>query len=196
LVCIAEAWQFCSQPEYAPWIRELVGQRPRPAKLSQPALETLAIIAYRQPLTRAEIEQIRGVAVDGVMQTLVERGLVDQVGRADLPGRPITYGTSQLFLEHFGLRGLEDLPAADELRRIIIERPEGPVTADTGLATAPPDELAGTPSQEGAEAEPTQPATGEAANEQGESADRSEAEAGDMPAGKAGRESEPVEPRR
>src|SRR5688572_12910461 len=81
LVCVAGSWQFVSQPEYAPWIKALVGHRNRPGRLSQPALETLAIIAYRQPLTRAEIEQIRGVAVDGVMQTLVERGLVEQVGR-------------------------------------------------------------------------------------------------------------------
>ena len=151
LVCVADCWQFCSQPEYAPWIRELVGQRPRPAKLSQPALETLAIIAYRQPLTRAEIEQIRGVAVDGVMQTLLDRGLVEQVGRADLPGRPITYGTAPLFLEHFGLRGLEDLPAAEELRRVMMERPSGPVTVEAGLATAPPEDLAAAADTEPAE---------------------------------------------
>jgi segregation and condensation protein B len=152
LVCIADSWHFTSQPEYAPWIRELVGQRPRPTKLSQPGMETLAIIAYRQPLTRAEIEQVRGVAVDGVLQTLLERGLVEQVGRADLPGRPITYGTTALFLEHFGLRGLADLPAADELRRVVIQRPEGPLTADPGLATAPPEELNLAPSS--AELEP------------------------------------------
>src|SRR5580704_7509878 len=77
LVCVAGAWQFASQPEYAPWLKALVGQKNRPAKLSAPALETLAIIAYRQPITRAEIEQVRGVAVDGVMQTLVERSLVE-----------------------------------------------------------------------------------------------------------------------
>src|SRR5438552_1474316 len=85
LACVAGAWQFFSEPDYAPWIKALVGHKNRPARLSQPALETLAIIAYRQPLTRAEVEQIRGVAVDGVMQTLVERGLVTQVGRAEAP---------------------------------------------------------------------------------------------------------------
>lgn len=141
LVCVAGAWQFASQPDYAPWIRTLVGAKNRPPRLSQPALETLAIIAYRQPLTRAEIEQIRGVAVDGVMQTLVERGLVEQVGRADVPGRPGTYATTPMFLEYFGLRALEDLPAAEELRKIPIKKPEELLTADPGLATAPTDQL-------------------------------------------------------
>ena len=125
----------------APWLRALVGVKARPPRLSQPALETLAIIAYRQPLTRAEIEQIRGVSVDGVMQTLVERGLVESVGRAEVIGRPQTYGTTPMFLEYFGLRGLEDLPAADELRRIPIEKPSAPVTTEPGLATVPPDQL-------------------------------------------------------
>ncbi len=142
LVCVAGAWQFASQPEFAPWIVALVGAKARPPRLSQPALETLAIIAYRQPLTRAEIEQIRGVSVDGVMQTLLERGLVGQEGRAEVIGRPMTYGTTAAFLEYFGLRSLEDLPAADELRRIPVTRPEQLLTADPGLATAPPEQLA------------------------------------------------------
>ena len=141
LTCVAGSWQFVSQPEYAPWLRTLLGEKPRPSRLSQASLETLAIIAYRQPLTRAEIEQIRGVSVDGVMQTLLERGLVEQVGRAEVPGRPGTYGTTKVFLEYFGLRGLEDLPAADELRRVEIQRPEGLATAEPGLATAPPEQL-------------------------------------------------------
>src|SRR5207248_1808240 len=134
LVCVAGAWQFVTQPEYAPWLKALVGHRARPPRLSQPALETLAIIAYRQPITRAEIEQVRGVTVDGVMQTLLERGLVEQIGRAEAVGRPMTYGTSGLFLEYFGLRSLEDLPAADELRRIVVQKPESLVTAEEGLA--------------------------------------------------------------
>ena len=142
LACVAGSWQFVTQPEYAPWLKALVGHRLRPSRLSQPALETLSIIAYRQPITRAEIEQIRGVTVDGVMQTLLERGLVEQVGRAEVVGRPMNYGTTGQFLEYFGLRSLEDLPAADELRRIVVQKPEGPVTADPGLATAPPDQLA------------------------------------------------------
>ena len=141
LVCVAGSWQFVTQPEYAPWLKALVGHRIRPPRLSQPALETLAIIAYRQPITRAEIEQVRGVTVDGVMQTLLERGLVEQVGRAEVIGRPMTYGTSGLFLEYFGLRSLEDLPAADELRRIQVQKPEALETADPGLATTPPEQL-------------------------------------------------------
>src|SRR6185503_12515783 len=102
----------------------------RPPRLSQPALETLSIIAYRQPITRAEIELVRGVAVDGVMQTLLERGLVEQVGRAEVIGRPNTYGTTNVFLEYFGIRSLDDLPAADELRRIVVQKPEELLTVD------------------------------------------------------------------
>src|SRR5882724_2314240 len=141
LACVAGSWQFVTQPEYAPWLKALVGHKIRPPRLSQPALEALAIIAYRQPITRAEIEQVRGVAVDGVMQTLIERGLVEQVGRAEVVGRPMTYGTTPVFLEYFGLRSLEDLPAADELRRIAIVKPEALETADPGLATVPPEQL-------------------------------------------------------
>ena len=141
LACVAGSWQFVTQPEFAPWLKALVGIKARPPRLSQPALETLAIIAYRQPITRAEVEQIRGVNVDATMQTLMERGLVETMGRAEVIGRPPTYGTTALFLEYFGLRGLEDLPAADELRRIPIAKPPAPVTADPGLATTPPEQL-------------------------------------------------------
>ncbi len=154
LACVAGAWQFVTQPEYAPWLKALVGQKIRPPRLSQPALETLAIIAYRQPITRAEIEQIRGVSVDGVMQTLLERGLVEQVGRAEVVGRPMNYGTTALFLEYFGLRSLEDLPAADELRRMVVHKPESLVTADPGLATAPPEPLKEDGGTQNAEATP------------------------------------------
>jgi segregation and condensation protein B len=141
LVCVAGAWQFVSRPEYAPWLRALIGQKPRPPRLTQAALETLAIVAYRQPLTRAEIEQVRGVSVDGVMQTLLERELVEQTGRAEVAGRPRMYGTTAKFLEYFGLRAIEDLPAADELRRVPVEKPAGLATVEPGLATAPPLDL-------------------------------------------------------
>lgn len=141
LVCVAGAWQFVTQPEFAPWLKALVGVKARPPRLSQAALETLAIVAYRQPMTRAEIEQIRGVSVDGTMQTLLERGLIEQSGRAEVIGRPALYSTTPAFLEYLGLKSLEDLPAADELRRIPIEKPETPLTADPGLATAAPQEL-------------------------------------------------------
>jgi segregation and condensation protein B len=156
LACVAGSWQFVTEPEYAPWLKALVGHKLRLPRLSQPALETLAIIAYRQPITRAEMEQVRGVSVDGVMQTLVERGLVEQLGRAEVVGRPMTYGTTALFLEHFGLRSLEDLPAADELRRIVIQKPESLVTADPGLATVPPEQLALPAEEPKPEGEPPQ----------------------------------------
>jgi segregation and condensation protein B len=139
LGCVAGSWQFVTQPDFAPWVIAMVGVKSRPPRLSQPALETLAIIAYRQPILRAEIEQVRGVAVDGVMQTLLERGLIEQAGRAEVAGRPMTYGTTSLFLEYFGLRSLEDLPAADELRRIPVTKPESLLTVDPGLVTAPPE---------------------------------------------------------
>jgi segregation and condensation protein B len=154
LVGVAGAWQFVTQPDYGPWLKTLVGEKNRPSRLSQPALETLAIIAYRQPVTRAEIEQIRGVNVDGTMQTLLERGLVEQSGRAEVVGRPALYSTTALFLEYFGLASLEDLPAADELRRIVVQRPEALATAEPGLATVPPEQL----SLEQVEAPPAAPA--------------------------------------
>ncbi|MGA2243829.1 MAG: SMC-Scp complex subunit ScpB [Verrucomicrobiota bacterium] len=141
LVCVAGAWQFVTQPEFSPWLKALVGVKNRPPRLSQAALETLAIIAYRQPVTRAEVEQVRGVNVDGTMQTLLERALVEQSGRAEVVGRPALYSTTPFFLQYFGLRSLEDLPAADELRRIPIDRPPAPVTAEPGLATLPPEQL-------------------------------------------------------
>jgi segregation and condensation protein B len=141
LACVAGSWQFVSQPDYAPWLKAVVGHKARAPRLTQPSLETLAIIAYRQPLTRSDIEQVRGVSVDGVMQTLLERGIVEQVGRAEVVGRPALYGTTSLFLEYFGLRSLDELPAADELRRIPVEKPPL-ATAEAGLATVPPEQLA------------------------------------------------------
>ncbi len=129
LVCVAGSWQFVTKTDFAPWLRSLLGVKSRPSRLSQPALETLAIIAYRQPITRAEIEQIRGVAVDAVVNTLKERGLIVEAGRAEVIGRPMQYATSTAFLEYFGLASLDDMPSADELRRIPVERPDALVTA-------------------------------------------------------------------
>src|SRR6059036_3956585 len=112
----AEGWQLATDPKYAPWVRQLF-PAPKPARLSAPALETLAIIAYRQPITRADVEAVRGVNIDGVLQTLMERGLVKIAGRAEIPGRPLLYETTQFFLDHFGLRSLEELPNVEELRK-------------------------------------------------------------------------------
>jgi segregation and condensation protein B len=112
----AEGWQLATDPAFAPWVRQLF-PAPKPARLSAPALETLAIIAYRQPITRADVEAVRGVNIDGVLQTLMERGLVKIAGRAEIPGRPLLYETTQFFLDHFGLRTLDELPNAEELRK-------------------------------------------------------------------------------
>ncbi len=101
-------------PAYAEWIR-LLRNDPRPQKLSQAALETLAIISYRQPVTRAEIEAIRGVNADSAIARLTDKDLIRVVGRADLPGRPLQYGTTPEFLEFVGLKELEELPASDVL---------------------------------------------------------------------------------
>src|SRR3954452_7887650 len=112
----SEGWQLASDPAYAPWVRQLFPAA-KPARLTPPSLETLAIVAYRQPITRADIEAVRGVAVDGVLQSLMERGLVKIGGRADVPGRPLLYETTQFFLDHFGLRNLDELPNSEELKR-------------------------------------------------------------------------------
>ena len=114
LVEIAGGWQVLTRAEYTEAI-ERAQLAARPQRLSAAALETLAIIAYRQPIGRAEIEEIRGVNVGGVLKSLHERGLIDVVGRAEGLGRPLLYGTTPLFLEHFALRHLEELPRADEL---------------------------------------------------------------------------------
>src|SRR5438270_2132150 len=121
LVEKADGWQLVSHPDCARWVRQLF-PGPKPARLSPPALETLAIIAYRQPITRADVEAVRGVTVEGVLQNLMERGLVKISGRAELPGRPLLYETTQFFLEHFGLRNLDELPNAEELRSRVLPR--------------------------------------------------------------------------
>jgi len=113
----ATGWLLSSAPGFAPWLRALYPEA-KPTRLSASALETLAIIAYRQPIARADMEAVRGVSVDGVMQTLLDRGLVKISGRAEVAGRPLLYATTQYFLDHFGLRHLDELPNAAELRHI------------------------------------------------------------------------------
>ena len=115
LVEIAGGWRLMTRSEYAPWLKKLLDEA-RPHRLSQPSLETLSIIALRQPISRADIAAIRGVEVDGVIKTLLERDLITIVGRSEVPGKPLLYGTTQRFLEHFGLPSLEDMPKAQELR--------------------------------------------------------------------------------
>jgi segregation and condensation protein B len=128
---VAGGYRLATRPDLAPWVMKL--QEVKPARLSRAALETLAIIAYRQPITRPEIEAIRGVSVDGVMRTLLERELIRMMGRKADAGRPMLYGTTQLFLEHFGLKGLGDLPTLKEINELIT------ASADSTIRAAAPD---------------------------------------------------------
>ena len=158
LVEKAGGWQLVSNPDCARWVRQLF-PGPKPARLSPPALETLAIIAYRQPITRADVEAVRGVTVEGVLQNLMERGLVKISGRAELPGRPLLYETTEFFLEHFGLRNLDELPNAEELRtRYLPVAPRAPVAgAADGGPVAGIDDAGNRPS--GSDPESAAPAT-------------------------------------
>jgi len=135
----AEGWQLASEAQYARWVRQLFPAA-KPVRLSSPALETLAIIAYRQPITRADVEVVRGVAIESVLQTLMERGLVKIAGRAEIPGRPLLYETTQFFLEHFGLRNLDELPNAEELKRR--DLPKAPIPAATETPPNEPEAVA------------------------------------------------------
>jgi segregation and condensation protein B len=138
----SDGWQLVSDPAFAPWVRQLFPAA-KPARLTPPSLETLAIIAYRQPITRADIEAVRGVAVDGVLQNLMERGLVKIAGRAEVPGRPLIYETTEFFLEHFGLRDLDELPNAEELRtRYLPVAPKKEADAPVETESAPAEPAA------------------------------------------------------
>jgi len=123
LVQVGGGWQILTRPEYTEAI-ERAQLASRPQRLSGAALETLAIIAYRQPIGRAEIEEIRGVGAGALLKSLQERGLVDVVGRGEGLGRPLLYGTTSLFLEHFALRHLDELPRADELAIALRQAPQ------------------------------------------------------------------------
>ena len=127
LVEVAEGYQLLTLPEFSPYL-ERFDTVPRPSRLSGPALETLAIIAYRQPIGRLEVEYVRGVSSVGVIRTLQDRGLIDVVGRAEGIGRPLLYGTTARFLQHFGFRSLDDLPRPEELPVVLRELvPLGPL---------------------------------------------------------------------
>ena len=126
IVQVAGHFKLCTLPEHAPYFQKLA-YVPRRSSLSQASLETLAIIAYRQPVTRIEVEQIRGVASERVIATLMNKKFIQEVGRSDAPGRPIFYGTTSSFLEHFGLNTLEDLPPQSEW----VDSENSPVTVDS-----------------------------------------------------------------
>ncbi|MFI5347572.1 MAG: SMC-Scp complex subunit ScpB, partial [Elusimicrobiota bacterium] len=134
LIAVAEGWQMATRPELAPYMRKLFADRAT-MRLSTAAQETLSIIAYRQPLTRAEIEEIRGVEVIAALETLLEKRLTKVVGRKETVGRPLMYGTTAEFLRHFGLRSLEDLPPIDSFTPA--EQPASAAPADAAAAPAP-----------------------------------------------------------
>ena len=138
-----KGWKLYTRVEYGEFVRQLFPGR-KPERLSGPAMETLAIIAYRQPITKAAIEAVRGVSCDGMIQKLLDRDLVRIGGRAELPGRPLLYETTDQFFEHFGIRTIDDLPNAAELRKVKLPEPEesaGPekqlALSATGHAAAP-----------------------------------------------------------
>ncbi|MDP6484878.1 MAG: SMC-Scp complex subunit ScpB, partial [Nitrospinota bacterium] len=129
IVEVAEGYRMCTRPDFSFWVRRFL-KASRKSRLSQASLESLAIIAYKQPLTRAEIEQVRRVDCSGVLNTLLERNLIRILGRRDVVGRPIVYGTTPYFLEHFGFRNLADMPRPDDLEGMeafAAERQEGEI---------------------------------------------------------------------
>jgi segregation and condensation protein B len=147
-------WSLVSIPAAAPWVRQLYPEA-KPTRLTGPQLETLAIVAYRQPVTRADIEAVRGVAVDGVMQVLLDRGLVKIAGRAEVPGRPLLYRTTEYFLQHFGLKTTDELPNAGELKRVPL--PTAAVLAEESKPKGKKSAAEPAPASPGAEAS-TEPA--------------------------------------
>lgn len=143
----AQGFRLVTHPRCARWVRVLRDEPP-PVKLSQSAMETLAVIAYRQPVTRAEIEHIRGVSADAGLNRLLERELIQIVGRADLPGRPIQYGTTEAFLDFIGVRSLDELPASDVLSQRQIDdwlqsamNPTHPSDREMGLSEEGEEQL-------------------------------------------------------
>jgi segregation and condensation protein B len=120
LLEIAGGWQITTRPEYNDWVRELLDPK-APTRLSIQALETLAVVAYKQPVTLPEIIELRGVKSGGVLKTLLEKRLIRILGRKEVVGRPILYGTTKQFLLHFGLKGLGDLPRIEEFAEVLGE---------------------------------------------------------------------------
>lgn len=125
LVEVAGGYQLRTSKANADWVKKFLGGRP--ARMSKATLETLAIVAYRQPITKAEVEAIRGVDVDGVMTTLLERNLIRTVARKDVPGRPFLYGTTPEFLQLFNLKDLSHLPTLKEMEEISLPEVSGDV---------------------------------------------------------------------
>ena len=139
---VAEGYQLCTRHDYSDWVRKFL-KFDKTTKLSQPSLDTLAIIAYKQPMTKAEVEEIRGVDSSGVVRTLLEKTVISPGGRKKVPGRPIMYRTTRKFLEYFGLRDLSDMPTLEDFKESELE---GQISPDQ--TTLPFDELSGDAAEE------------------------------------------------
>ena len=182
LVEVAEGYQVVTRPELSSYL-DRFDTVPRPSRLSGPALEALAIIAYRQPIGRLEVEYVRGVGSSAVIRTLQDRGLVEVVGRGEGLGRPLLYGTTPRFLEHFGFRSLDDLPRPDDLPVILRDRSESILPdddeEDDGAGTGDADR-ADSREEEGADSgEDDGPDSGEDGGADTESRDRDEGRGAD-----------------
>ena len=139
---VAEGYQLCTRHDYSNWVRKFL-KFDKTRKLSQPSLDTLSIIAYKQPLTKAEVEEIRGVDSSGVVRTLLEKKIISPGGRKKVPGRPIMYRTTRKFLEYFGLKDLSDLPTLEDFKESELEDQIPP-----DQTTLPFDALSGDDSEE------------------------------------------------
>jgi segregation and condensation protein B len=131
---VADGYQLCTRHEFNEWIRRFL-KLDRSSRLSQPSLDTLSIIAYKQPLTRQEVDDIRGVDSSGVVKTLLEKKVIGPAGRKKVPGRPIMYRTTQKFLEYFGLKDLSDLPTLEDLKEEL-EGDDPPLQSQIEFANA------------------------------------------------------------
>lgn len=134
---VAGGYQFRSRPDYVPWIRRLL--QPKPSRLSKAALETLAIIAYKQPMIRSDVEHLRGVDCGGVLRMLLERKLIRVLGRKEIPGRPLIYATTKQFLQVFDLKNLKDLPSPTEIEALGIETMDADDPVGETLDAAEPE---------------------------------------------------------
>ena len=142
---VADGYQLCTRHEYNDWIRKYL-KLDRSSRLSQPSLDTLSIIAYKQPLTRQEVDDIRGVDSSGVLKTLLEKKVIGPAGRKKVPGRPIMYRTTQKFLEYFGLKDLSELPTLEDLREEV-EEDDPPLQTQIEFSTSEVPESSSSPNE-------------------------------------------------
>jgi len=144
---VAGGYQFRTRPEYVPWIKRFL--QPKPSRLSKAALETLAIIAYKQPVIRSDVEQLRGVDCGGVLRMLLERKLIRVLGRKEIPGRPLIYATTKEFLQVFDLKNLKDLPTPKEIEALAQEPDLGDNQTDESGDESSPSDSSAPPEESG-----------------------------------------------